>query len=48
MIYWGAMGSGTIAPTTADAYDAYLLGIDIVLFRQEVDGCHKVLSIDVG
>ena len=45
------VGSGGIqgdTTPTADAYDAYLLGIDIVLFRQEVDGCHKVLGIDVG
>ena len=37
---------GDATPTT-DADDTYLLSIDIVLFRQKINGCQEVLSIDV-
>ena len=32
----------------ADADDAYAAGIDVLLLREEIDGCQEVLGIDVG
>ena len=45
------VGSGSIqsdASPTADADDANLLSIHILLLRQEIDSSHKVLCVDVG